>query len=54
MTNSKQYYNKKWLILSNIHTEMTNSNNIHTEMTIANDNYGIKWLFLVIMTVRIG
>ena len=23
MTNSKQYYNKKWLILSNIHTEMT-------------------------------
>ena len=48
MTNSKQYYNKKWLILSNIHTEMTNSkqyynkkwlilSNIHTEMTIPDD-----------------
>ena len=35
MTNSKQYYNKKWLILSNIHTEMTNSSNIHTEMTFS-------------------
>ena len=36
MANSKQYYNKKWLILSNVHTEMTNSSNIHTEMTIPN------------------
>ena len=35
MTNSKQYYNKKWLILSHIHTEMTNSSNIHTEMTVS-------------------
>ena len=31
MTNSKQYYNKKWLTLSNIHTEMTIPNDYYAK-----------------------